>query len=492
MATTDQDSPPGEGQPDTGQRSWSLVLRSGMENKRIPAALPKNDEFGNREKLDYKTIWEEPDIADKIIARKAAAILQCATYTEAVYFEFRKQDFDHYTDAYRLIEKELGRLKGVRRVTRYSHQTTTTLMVEVQFMYPADRKTAITKGLTFNNIQYRGTPANDGLTDKLVRVSLSQLPYFLPDDVLVKDLLAGLRRYGKVCQLKKITNRGYFEGDVIALLDIKPMENLTWLPLERRLYLEPWDMAVSAAFRGAPPVCFGCKESGHIRENCPKMANVRCYNCKGKGHYARRCKEKTRTETEAMDNFVKDQASKDIKTAQETSDEDETMDAQVTKEDESKDTQEEETHQELTIEGMTTETMEEDDEPTQEEEINDNMTITDTYLTSVPEGLSTNQDQQETKPEPPKKAAGKNIKDTGSIYKSSQSNKHKSSTLKLSVGSMKAPTTRPNSITKKKQPHRSLLDTTHQQAEPISSGENLDLGTYSIIPHNEIGRKAND
>jgi hypothetical protein len=150
-----------------------------------------------------------------------------------------------------------------------------------------------------------GLDTTDGITDKLVRVTLSQLPYFLPDEIMVKQLLEGLRRYGKVCQIKKITNRGYFEGDAVVLMDIKKVDGITWQPLARKLYLDPWDMEVTASFRGAPPICYGCRESGHIREHCPKMENVKCYNCYGKGHFARQCKNPTRTEKEALDEYVR-------------------------------------------------------------------------------------------------------------------------------------------------------------------------------------------
>jgi hypothetical protein len=274
------------------------------------------DEYGEKERLEYTTIWEEEDVAHKLIAKKAASILQCATYTEAVYFEFRKHDFKHYTEAFALISKEIGPLKGVRRVTRFSYQSTNTLMIEVQFVAPEDRIKAIKKGLIFQAIQYKGTPANDGITDKLVRVTLCQLPYFLSDDVLVKQLLEGLRRYGKVCQIKKISNRGYFEGDAIVLMDINAVNGIKWQPLERKLYLEPWDMEVTASFRGAPPICYGCRESGHIRKDCPKMKNTTCYNCYGKGHFARHCKNPARTEKEALDEYVRMAALRDAEKEQ--------------------------------------------------------------------------------------------------------------------------------------------------------------------------------
>ncbi|SAL99385.1 hypothetical protein [Absidia glauca] len=124
-------------------------------------------------------------------------------------------------------------------------------MVEVQFIAPEDRIKAIKKGLVFHAIQNKGTPANDGITDKLVRVTLSQLPYFLTDDVLVKQLLEGLRRYGKVCQIKKISNRGYFEGDAIVLMDINAVEGIKWQPLERWTQLD-----FSSSFSWVKPMLY--------------------------------------------------------------------------------------------------------------------------------------------------------------------------------------------------------------------------------------------
>lgn len=98
-----------------------------------------------------------------------------------------------------------------------------------------------------------------------------------------------LSRFGKVCQVKRLTNRGYLEGEMVVILDYNPQDHIEWIPLERRLYLITWDMIVPASFKGAPPICFLCRQSGHIRKFCPRLEPVTYYNCKGKGHYARHC-----------------------------------------------------------------------------------------------------------------------------------------------------------------------------------------------------------
>ncbi|KAI9309664.1 hypothetical protein BJ944DRAFT_258196, partial [Cunninghamella echinulata] len=58
------------------------------------------------------------------------------------------------------------------------------------------------------------------------------------------------------------------------------------------LYLSFWDSYMPATYKGAPPVCFQCRQSGHIRKDCPMMKQITCSRCLVKGHIARFCKEK--------------------------------------------------------------------------------------------------------------------------------------------------------------------------------------------------------
>jgi hypothetical protein len=104
--------------------------------------------------------------------------------------------------------------------------------------------------------------------------------------------------------VKRLTNRGYFEGEAVVILDISPQDNNPWLPLERRLHLATWDIVVPASFKGAPPICFLCRQSGHIRKNCPRLEHVTCFNCKGKGHYARHCPEPKANEGQQLDDYL--------------------------------------------------------------------------------------------------------------------------------------------------------------------------------------------
>ncbi|SAL95657.1 hypothetical protein [Absidia glauca] len=66
MSTMELDPQHERGKADTGQRPWSLVARSGLNNKRIPNSLPRQDEYGEKERQEYTTIWEEEDVAHKL------------------------------------------------------------------------------------------------------------------------------------------------------------------------------------------------------------------------------------------------------------------------------------------------------------------------------------------------------------------------------------------------------------------------------------------
>ncbi|SAM06321.1 hypothetical protein [Absidia glauca] len=115
-----------------GKRSWSLVTRSGINNKRIPNSMPRQDEYGEKERRSgRKKMWLTNWLPGRSLLFSNAQHIR-KRYT----LKFRKQDFKHYTDAFALVSKEIGPLKGVRRVTRYSYQTSSKLMVEFQFKDP--------------------------------------------------------------------------------------------------------------------------------------------------------------------------------------------------------------------------------------------------------------------------------------------------------------------------------------------------------------------
>lgn len=96
----------------------------------------------------------------------------------------------------------------------------------------------------------------------------------------------------------KVHHRWFFEGLVFVLIDNtgtyedEKGNQVPVKPLSRMLYLQTWDNYVPATFRGAPPVCYYCRQVRHIRSKCPILANKECYRCGHLGHTARVCKEK--------------------------------------------------------------------------------------------------------------------------------------------------------------------------------------------------------
>jgi hypothetical protein len=279
------------------------VVLSGLK-KKVPNVLSRKDQFGEKERFDSDTIWEEETIAQKIMAQRATAMIQNTLFMETVLFSFKASDFQHHTEAYKLVNDNVGEIISGIPITKYGNPQRNELIIEVKFCNPTDGTKAVKEGFVFKDILYKGVPANDGANDKLVRLSLSQLPFFVSRQELSDGLRQSLGRFGKVCQVKRLTNRGYFEGEAVVILDISPQDDAPWHQLERRLHLATWDIVVPASFKGAPPICFLCRQSGHIRKNCPRLEHVTCFNCKGKGHYARHCPEPKANEGQQLDDYL--------------------------------------------------------------------------------------------------------------------------------------------------------------------------------------------
>lgn len=79
-------------------------------------------------------------------------------------------------------------------------------------------------------------------------------------------------------------------------------------PLQRMLYLETWDTFTTASFKGAAPICYYCRQAGHIRNACPELAKRVCFGCGERGHTKRFCRVKP-TETELLDSYIDDTSS---------------------------------------------------------------------------------------------------------------------------------------------------------------------------------------
>ncbi|GAN01830.1 hypothetical protein MAM1_0012c01265 [Mucor ambiguus] len=87
-------------------------------------------------------------------------------------------------------------------------------------------------------------------------------------------------------------------------------------PLRCIMYLSAWDVYVPATYRGAPPICHFCRQSGHIRATCPVLAKRQCFKCRKLGHMARFCREEETPFEEALDEYkLSNKAREETKTA---------------------------------------------------------------------------------------------------------------------------------------------------------------------------------
>ena len=208
----------------------------------------------------------------------------------------------------------------MRPLNLYSIRPDGDMLIEANFQSSADTAKAISEGLAIDDIVYKASPSVAGVEKPLVRVQLNLLR-MTTDDELKEGLLSSLRYYGKVYQIRQIRCNGYFEGQLTITIDPshgyvdddgKHQESQ---PLQRMLYLEQWDIFASASFKGAQPICYYCRQAGHIRSACPELAKRRCFGCGETGHTKRFCKRKSSppavaiaSESELLDNYVKDSA----------------------------------------------------------------------------------------------------------------------------------------------------------------------------------------
>jgi hypothetical protein len=80
------------------------------------------------------------------------------------------------------------------------------------------------------------------------------------------------------------------------------------------LYLESWNNYFPATFQGAPPVCYMCRLTGHVKKDCPELAALRCYKCNELGHVRYDCKRR-KVKTHSED--AKKQLEKQIQVSEE-------------------------------------------------------------------------------------------------------------------------------------------------------------------------------
>ena len=210
---------------------------------------------------------------------------------------YKKKAFADRSEAYQLIEDQIGPMEGALPLNVYDLRARGNLLLEVKFEAQADTTRAINDGVTVDDIVYKASPSVAGVENPLVRIQLTLLQIAKPED-LKQGLLSSLRYFGKVYQIRRVLRNGYFEGRMTITLDpskgyVDDNGNMhDPHPLQRMIYLESWDVFAPASYKGAAPICYYCRQAGHIRSACPDLANRQCFGCGNTGHTRRFCRTK--------------------------------------------------------------------------------------------------------------------------------------------------------------------------------------------------------
>ncbi|KAG2191898.1 hypothetical protein INT47_005345 [Mucor saturninus] len=274
------------------QLSWSTVASRGA-SKKVLRPLPVSTETDSQFKLKSNILFEDPQLDHQIMVRQAASIVKQALTLGSVLFSFPASLFKHRTEAYELIETQCGAVQGFRPISNYRTRSAGEIMVEVKFVMPTSTTKAMSHGVSYKNLLFKGSPSVPSDNNTLVHV-------------------------------KEYTCGGYFEGELSLNIDISAGyivasgHEVKNEPLTNNLYLEEWDCFASATFKGAPTVCHWCCLAGHVRSKCPDLAKTKCFSCHGHGHTAKFCKRKKHgvTELSAFDEIPIDLPSPTVESFQ--------------------------------------------------------------------------------------------------------------------------------------------------------------------------------
>ncbi|KAI7873558.1 hypothetical protein K492DRAFT_115984, partial [Lichtheimia hyalospora FSU 10163] len=286
---------------------WSQVAAKAAGMKVVTPSRSSRDSAT----MSSDILFELPEFSQQQLARKAAAIIRQALSPDTVLFSFPRLSFSHHTEAYKLIVDQIGPLASVRPLSNYDVRARRDLLIAAKFTCTEHTTAAIDSGVSIDNVIYKASPTSSGIENPLMRVQLNLL-HNADDRYIKDDLLSSLRYYGKVYQIRRVLCNGYFEGQLTVTLDpsegyIDDDGNLKEAqPLQRMLYLEAWDVFAPASFRGAAPICYYCRQAGHIRKACPELAKRVCFGCGKTGHTRRYCRARETekpTETDLLQQY---------------------------------------------------------------------------------------------------------------------------------------------------------------------------------------------
>ena len=278
-------------QPTSSGFSWTEVVSRGLK-LRVPQPASRNTTVDGKH-LHYTsvTIYEDPAMSSLLRANQVESAIKSSLTPNSVIFTLPRHYFEEQFDAYELVKKQIGPVVGNNFQLHSFSRANKDLIISTKFGSEADTQKALDEGVEVDGIMFKGVPYMDKVVaNHLVRVNLS-LSFSEEDDVLVEKLQTSMCYYGEVVQVKKLMRRGFCEGDLTVMLDRNPGENndRIYQDLQRMLFLEEWDCFAPASFKGAQPICYYCRKSGHLKKDCEALQALTCFGCQGKGHIRRNC-----------------------------------------------------------------------------------------------------------------------------------------------------------------------------------------------------------
>lgn len=279
--------------PPRNETNWSTIA-SRSAKARVPRPNRKYEKPGHKISQHIDIVFEDSEITDYLRTQRVTSIVQAALQPESILFSLPDAAFDKHTDAYQLIVSQLGPVVGNSfipiSVRGFQSRSAHDLVFSTIFCKAEDTQKAITEGITIDGIVYKGIPYKDrSAANDYIRVYLTLVRQENNVATLVQKLKASMSMYGKVLQIKMLLRDGFFEGEVSVVLTRKPEADVSYQPLQRMLFLEEWDVLVPARYTGADKVCYFCRKSGHIRNDCPVLKEITCRRCNLQGHTQRRC-----------------------------------------------------------------------------------------------------------------------------------------------------------------------------------------------------------
>lgn len=200
---------------------------------------------------------------------------------DVVHFVFQSHPIPSEISIAKAI-RDIGPFNGINIMTV---PRATTKVYETRFVNESDRATALDKGIVINKVTIPGLhPRQKKHTENQIKINIRNVDAVASPEEIVETLKKNLSHFGDV-ELVGIyqDNRfGCFIGEAIAIIDTS-MDN--YLSLVRTLQIPEWGgRLLTLSWKGAPVVCNFCKQEGHLKRSCPRIAELECTKCFGKGH----------------------------------------------------------------------------------------------------------------------------------------------------------------------------------------------------------------